>query len=261
MQLLASAVFCSFALAANAKTDTASWACPLKSCVLNSTLASAGPGFNDIVRFNSMTAQQKNGQQQCPFGGDDGKAATKKEWKKYMKELDVVGSMSPEERRAWAIREAAKLEANLDKIEEPDFIGKPAVNVSDPGIEALNRTTYSQIRNENKYDLLVTFYAPWCPHCKAFVTDENAPIKALAASLEKAKGPKVVTFDITASDPPEALGLTAVPTIFLIKTTGEAILFKQNPGDIKLLMAFALGDDSSNSTSLIEKPIARHLRA
>mmetsp|Transcript_27227 Transcript_27227/g.42320 ORF Transcript_27227/g.42320 Transcript_27227/m.42320 type:complete len:212 (+) Transcript_27227:3-638(+) len=207
-----------------------------------------------------MTSQQKNGQEQCPFGADDGEpAATKKEWKKYMKELDVVGDMSPDERRQWAIREAARLEQNL-QYEEAEKTAEPVVDVSEPGIETLNRTTYTQIRNANKFDLLVTFYAPWCPHCKAFLLDENAPIKALSASLEKKKGPKVVTFDVTASDAPEALGLNSVPTIFLIKTTGEAIKFQQNPHDLKLLMAFALGDPVPNSTSLIEKPIARHLR-
>mmetsp|Transcript_58054 Transcript_58054/g.92244 ORF Transcript_58054/g.92244 Transcript_58054/m.92244 type:complete len:268 (-) Transcript_58054:33-836(-) len=259
-RFITTVVFCGLALASRA-TDISTFQCPLKACVLNSTLASAGPAFKDLVNLKALTAKQKSGQEQCPFGGDDNDPPpTKKEYMKYMRGLSKVGEMSPDQRREWAAREAAKLEANL-KYEEEE-VKEPSVNVSMPGVEALNRTTLAEIRKENKLDLLVTFYAPWCPHCKAFVTSENAPIKALSASLEKVNGPRVVTFDVTASDAPEALMIHAVPTIYLIKTTGEAIQFKQNPHDLNLLMAFALGDSApaAKSAALLTKPITRHLR-
>merc|ERR1719478_1780536 len=143
--------------------------------------------------------------------------------------------MSPEERRAYA---AANEEKWLNQPEPERKIKELSVDVTAPGVEALNNKQWTELRNANKFDFLITFYAPWCPHCKAFVTSENAPIKALSASLEKANGPKVVSFDVTASEPP--LIIDAVPTIYLFKTSGEALLFEGNPHDAESLMAWSL---------------------
>jgi thiol-disulfide isomerase/thioredoxin len=213
-----------------------------------------------------MQVKEKSTQEKCPFGGgDDDPPPTKKEYLKYMRGLSKVGNMDAAQRREWAIKEAARMqyevENGLDDSKEPED-KEPTVDITAPGVESVNRTTLSEIRNANKHDLLVTFYAPWCPHCKEFVTSANAPIKALSASLETKKGPRVITFDITATDAPEALDVTSVPTVFLIKTTGEAIEYKQNPHDLPLLMSFALGDPlpAPKASALIAKPVSQHLR-
>jgi thiol-disulfide isomerase/thioredoxin len=161
-----------------------------------------------------MGDQQKSAQEQCPFGGDDGPQASKEEYNKYMKELHDIGSMSSTERAAWAAKTAAKAkQKSNDDIVAAELRAQEAARREremmeakkrqqtsiHPGIEAVDDAALSRLRNMREYDLLVTFYAPWCPHCKAFVTDANAPIAALSESLKAKGGPKVVTFDVTAS--------------------------------------------------------------
>jgi len=182
MQLLAAIVACGAVAAAAHSRGT----CPLKNCALKSRLASAGPGFADGVRFFAKDAREA-----CPFADDNEPEPSKKEYLKYMKALGKVAEMPPHERRAYAQRMQDKW---LAESEEP-VAKEPRVDVTKPGVEFVNSTTWRELRHANKFDFLITFYAPWCPHCKAFVTDKNAPLKALSASLEKAGGPKVVAFD------------------------------------------------------------------
>lgn len=254
------------------------WACALKRCVLKSALASAGPSFANIVEFKAMGAQQKNAQEQCPFGGDDGPPPSEKEYKKYMTGLDKIGDMNPAERRAWAakVAAAAKMQTS-DEIERAEMRAQerhqadlrvmeakdraqinPSVDVSAPGVEAVNEAALDELRKKKAYDILVTFYAPWCPHCKAFVTNENAPIAALSASLEKSNGPKVVTFDVTASNIPSDVKVDSVPAIYLFRKTGLPIAFNEDPHDLKRLTAFALGD-APTPTVLLATSARRHV--
>jgi len=240
----------------SSKQAVPSWACPLTNCVLKSPLASAGPAFPDGVRFFATESSGKDTRAVCPFGGDDGPEPTKKEYMRYMKGMDKIGDMSYEERRKWAIEHEEQF------LNEPLSVKKikpPSLDVMLPGVEAVNSTTWSELRNANKFDFLVTFYAPWCPHCKAFVSSQNAPIKALSATLEKANGPKVLAFDMVASTPP--LSINSVPTIYLFKKTGEAMEFKQDPHNLEALTAFALDNSAPAAQALVQKRVVRHLRA
>lgn len=259
MQLLKVALACVLA----AVTETAKvppWACPLKNCALKSPLASAGPGFPDGVRFFAIGKDGKDTREACPFGGDDDDPEpSKEEYNKYMKGLAKVGDMSPTERRAYAIKMQDRWER--DAANRVEKIKEPSVDVTKPGIESVNETTWSELRHANKFDFLITFYAPWCPHCKALVTSENAPLKALSENLEKANGPRVVTFDMIATDPP--FTIDAVPTVYLFKTTGEAIEFEGNPHNIESLMAWTLDKATpakKAKQALATKKVAQHLR-
>jgi thiol-disulfide isomerase/thioredoxin len=244
--------------------DIPAWACPLKNCALKSATAMEGPGFQDGVRFFAMGSDGKDSRSACPFGGEDGPEPSKKEYLKYMRAMSKVGDMSPEERRAYAI-------ANQDKWlneEEPTRkVGKPSVDIAKPGVESVNETSWSELRKANKFDMLITFYAAWCPHCKALVLAEYAPIKALSASLEKVDGAKVVTFDIDKSEPP--ITINSVPTIYLFKKTGEAIEFEGNPHEVESLMKWAVDNqsrapppttESLAKESLVAKQTVQHLR-
>lgn len=229
-----------------------SWSCPLMNCVLKSSLATAGPAFPDGVRFFAQTAAMDT-RSVCPFGDDDGPEPTKKEYMKYMTGLHKIGDMSREERRQWAIEHEEEF-LNAPVVERK--IKEPSVDVIVPGVEAVNSTTWRELRNANKFDFLITFYAPWCPHCKKFVTSDNAPLKALSATLEKIDGPKVVSFDVVASTPP--LVIDSVPTIYLFKKDGTAMPFEADPHNMEALVAFAL--DKSAGEALVQKPVTRHLR-
>jgi len=233
--------------------------CVLKNCALKSPLAWAGPGFLDGVRFFAAAADGKDTRETCPFGGgDDEKEPSKEEYMRYMKGLDKVGDMSPDERRAWALKNEDKWN---DQAPSERKVKEPSVDVTKPGVELVNGKTWSELRAANKFDFLITFYAPWCPYCKRFVKGENAPIKALSAALEKVDGPKVVKFDMINSSPP--LTIDAVPMVYLFKITGEALTFEGNHEDLDGLMAWALDNASPKEKAkegLLEKEVSPHLR-
>lgn len=156
---------------------------------------------------------------------------------KYMKGLHKVGSMSDEERRAYAIRMQAKWQQ--EAMDKKEVTKAPTVDVTKPGIESVNYTTFRELRKANKFDFLVTFYAPWCPYCKKYVLNENAPINALGASLDEKKGLYAVKYDMVASDPP--ISLDGVPTVVLYKRTGEAITYEGDAFDLEKLKTWAFG--------------------
>jgi len=232
-----------------------SWACALDNCALKSPLASAGPGFIDGVRFFAAGSDGKDTRAQCPFGNDNDPEPSKKEYLRYMKGMNKVAEMPIEERRAYAMKMKGKWEEDAP-AEGP--AKEPSVDVTTPGVKAVNSKQWSELRTANKFDFLITFYAPWCPHCKAFVTSENSPLKAISASLEKAGGPKVVTFDMIASSAP--ISIDAVPTIYLFKTSGEAVMFEDDTSNLEALMAFAL-DKPKAAASLLAKKHELHLVA
>merc|ERR1719420_1156881 len=170
-----------------------------------------------------------------------------------MKGLDKVGDMSPDERRAYA----SKMQDTWLNEPEPETkVKEPSVDVKAPGIEAVDSKQWSELRNANKFDFLITFYAPWCPHCKAFITSENAPINALSASLEQADGPKVVTFDVIADEPP--LTIDSVPMVYLFRRDGQAITFEGNPHDLDSLMTFTL-DNALPKKHAKQALVSKHL--
>jgi len=229
-----------------------SWQCPLENCVLKSPLASAGPAFPDGVRFFALGSDGKDSRAVCPFSDEDEKEPTTKEYMKYMGAMDKLGDMTAEERVQYALRH--QHDHLNDPVVEPK-IKDPTVDVTSPGVESVNSTTWSELRQANKFDFIITFYATWCPHCKAFATAKNAPLKALSASLEKVGGPKVVMFDVKATTPP--LVIDAVPTVYLFKTNGEANEFKGDGHNMPALMAFAL---QKPAPALVAQKVVQHLR-
>mmetsp|Transcript_15944 Transcript_15944/g.41236 ORF Transcript_15944/g.41236 Transcript_15944/m.41236 type:complete len:198 (-) Transcript_15944:94-687(-) len=111
--------------------------------------------------------------------------------------------------------------------------------------------------------LLVVFYAPWCPHCQTFVmADENgdpekAPLEILNQRILAANGPKVVKFDVQASEAPASFAFEFIPQVFLASRLAT-IPFKGDPHDLAALQSFATGNAAGGSFA--SKPTLRQAK-
>mmetsp|Transcript_2398 Transcript_2398/g.5981 ORF Transcript_2398/g.5981 Transcript_2398/m.5981 type:complete len:204 (+) Transcript_2398:52-663(+) len=127
------------------------------------------------------------------------------------------------------------------------------------GVDATSLTSLVDAKTE---DILIAFYAPWCPHCRNFVMfdDNENPEKALVEILNQEiileKGPKVVKFDVTKSEVPAQFTVRGIPTVYLSLKSGAAVQYEANPHDLVGLKAWALGGHAmqvlavKNSTAL-----------
>lgn len=222
------------AVSHTAQSTVRPWLCPVENCALKSSLAMAGPGFQDGV--NSATAGNSRS---CPLA-EEGLThldALKREWVGYSKLLH-------------------KVEVPAIRARAVQTVAKPSVDVTKPGVESVNSVTWAELRNANEYDFLVTFFAPWCGHCKALVLADNAPLKELSTKLEKANGPKVVSFDVVADDPP--LVINSVPEVYLYPKGGQAIRFEGDPANVAELLAWTLENASPSGHKLLQ--VKQHLR-
>lgn len=175
-----------------------------------------------------------------------------------MKELSQVGNMSPAQRRAFAIANSDRWEKEaVEKADEREAKAakvKASVDVSQPGVELVNGAQWQELREENKYNLLVTFYLPDCPYCKQFVTGENAPYDGMSNKLDQMDiGVKAVKMDIDATDEP--ILLDSVPAVYLFTKEGLALPFEGNYMDSNALTDWVT-KEVSPKTALIETPSA-----
>jgi len=112
-------------------------------------------------------------------------------------------------------------------------------------VPAVNAITLGQVLSDTMGDVVVVFYAPWCPHCQTFVLHDasgnaaNAPIEVLNRQLIQEKGPRVVKFNTDASNPPAGYQVEFIPTIYLANRSGKRMKFTQND-DVATLKAWAL---------------------
>jgi len=105
-------------------------------------------------------------------------------------------------------------------------------------VKAVNATSLLSMMRAAEADLLIVFYAPWCPHCQTYVMhDEHgnadkAPLELLAKELAPNKGVKVLKYDINEHKPPIGFALEHVPTIFFkSRQRPTPVAFQGDPHD------------------------------
>jgi thiol-disulfide isomerase/thioredoxin len=109
-----------------------------------------------------------------------------------------------------------------------------------------------------KQDLLLVFYAPWCPTCQTFVmhdaqgNPEKAPLELLSKEFQAASGPKVVKWDVDVDRNVGDFDVEYIPTVYLVTSNGEKQMFKGDPHDAKALKQFA-GVKAAGATFLQEQ--------
>lgn len=92
-----------------------------------------------------------------------------------------------------------------------------------------------------KGDVLVVFYAPWCPHCQQYVMHdekgnaENAPIERLNKRLKSIV--KVVKFDTNSHEVPAGYDVQYVPTMYLSSKHGK-MKYEADPMDFAAVEHF-----------------------
>mmetsp|Transcript_48088 Transcript_48088/g.139293 ORF Transcript_48088/g.139293 Transcript_48088/m.139293 type:complete len:215 (+) Transcript_48088:93-737(+) len=126
-------------------------------------------------------------------------------------------------------------------------------------VEAVDRGGLAAILEEDSADLLIVFYAPWCPHCRDFVMQDaagdaaKAPLQLLSRELAAEHGPKVLKFDIEASKHPEDFVVNYVPRIFFKPRNGAHVAYEGSPDDLQSLKDWVLagGPAASNSSDTV----------
>lgn len=118
-----------------------------------------------------------------------------------------------------------------------------AAHKSDVAVEAVDEAQLADSVASAKSDMLVTFYAPWCPHCETFVLADNAPLKELAKEMGDAdiKGLRVLSVDVTTVQKiPERFGaIQYVPAVFFVPGEKDsAPVAYQSEYSIEALTAF-----------------------
>eukprot|EP00928_Gymnodinium_smaydae_P041861 TRINITY_DN28276_c0_g1_i1.p1 TRINITY_DN28276_c0_g1~~TRINITY_DN28276_c0_g1_i1.p1 ORF type:complete len:266 (-),score=54.21 TRINITY_DN28276_c0_g1_i1:93-827(-) len=240
MSLLSTVLMCGLSMSALA-TEVPSWACAVKKrCPVSAPLQAKGVvGKVALHSFQGATASMD-----CPFGPDgDDKPLTEKQKAQnsnFLKGLgdaaDLLGvtDVSAAERAAAAKAVVTATNVHEGALAKADSAKSPKSMIS---VDAQSLRELVQ-----EADVLVTFYAPWCPHCQAFLINEGAPLKGIAEEFSQMPGaPKVAVFDTAAHAVPSDLNVEFIPTVYLMKKNGDRIEFTKDPLEIAALKSFALG--------------------
>mmetsp|Transcript_87674 Transcript_87674/g.283860 ORF Transcript_87674/g.283860 Transcript_87674/m.283860 type:complete len:234 (+) Transcript_87674:88-789(+) len=127
-------------------------------------------------------------------------------------------------------------------------------------VQAVDAASLAALLREAKNDLLIVFYAPWCPHCRSFVMQDsagnsaNAPLELLNRDIRASNGPKVVKFNIEANARPDGFAVDYVPKIYFDSKSGSTrTTYQGNPSDLPSLKAWAMagGPQQRNSGPVV----------
>jgi len=110
-------------------------------------------------------------------------------------------------------------------------------------VTGIGEQQLNQLMAKKGEDLFVTFFAPWCGHCKNFVVAAGSPLNQLGSQLAdpQAKGKlQVLKMDVS-SQPvlPAAFGqVQFIPSIFFVPADRSKAVKHEGAQDVPALLAF-----------------------
>merc|ERR1719160_1977291 len=128
-------------------------------------------------------------------------------------------------------------------------------------VPAADTAKLNSMVDDKKKDVLVVFYAPWCPHCQTFVlhngkgNPEEAPLEIFYQNIKAAGADKtldVVRFDVSANREaglPTGFQVQHIPTIYMASADGKKTVFSENHVDSATLVEFI--ETNSDNTKKI----------
>merc|ERR1719161_341490 len=117
-------------------------------------------------------------------------------------------------------------------------------------VPAVTTANLNSMVEAKKKDVLVVFYAPWCPHCQTFVlhngkgNPEEAPLEVFNKNIKAAGADKtldIVRFDVAANREaglPTGFQVQHIPTIYMASADGTKTMFKGAHVDSATLVDF-----------------------
>eukprot|EP01060_Flectonema_neradi_P011955 TRINITY_DN1889_c0_g1_i1.p1 TRINITY_DN1889_c0_g1~~TRINITY_DN1889_c0_g1_i1.p1 ORF type:complete len:460 (+),score=139.79 TRINITY_DN1889_c0_g1_i1:153-1532(+) len=128
--------------------------------------------------------------------------------------FDESKSIASEDFAAWVADWAAgKLEPTVKSEEAPE-------NPTTDGLTVLVGSTFKEIVFDEKKDVFIKFYAPWCGHCKSMIPD----YEALAKNFEGEETVVIAKMDATANDAPKGFDVQGFPTLMFVPAGSTEIM-------------------------------------
>ncbi|KAK3606224.1 hypothetical protein CHS0354_037897 [Potamilus streckersoni] len=134
------------------------------------------------------------------------------------KEKPVVTARDTRERKYVMSEEFS--EENLEKFVNDMMDGKleeymksePIPASNDEPVKMAVARNFDEIVNNEKKDVVIEFYAPWCPHCESF----GPKYMELAEKLKSEPELTMVKMDATANDIPKPFEYSKFPMIYMV---------------------------------------------
>lgn len=125
-------------------------------------------------------------------------------------------------------------------------------------VPAVGSTELTSLLEKKEKDLLIVFYAPWCPHCQTFVlhdgkgSPEGAPLEIFNRNVMASSANmtlSVLRYDISADrNIPAGFEVKHIPTIYMAAADGKKTPFNENHVDSATLVNFIKANSAKTKT-------------
>ena len=150
----------------------------------------------------------------------------------------------------------------------PSIKSEPIPDKQDASVQVVVAHSYKDIVLDDKKDVLVEFYAPWCGHCKALAPNYEKLAEFYTKNKDYNSKVTIAKIDATANDVPDEI--QGFPTIKLFKagdksnpveysgsrTIEDLANFVRDNGKYKVDAYVAEDDDADTSSAASDMPKA-----